>query len=109
MSPSRTGSASNSNFDTVGIEAGIDKVLVIQLLLFMFLDILCWIFSSYCKKSVLLFEVLFGLIVFYYGILSGVCSLFMGLTIVGLNIVVFLANLSSMASWSDDLEEVEAS
>jgi len=49
-----------------------------------------------------------GLIVFCYGILNGVYSLLLGVTTVGLKMVVFFLNLWSMASSSDDLEEVEA-
>jgi len=69
---------------------------------------LCWIFRSYWRKSVLLFDVILGLMVFWCRILIGVCSLFWGVTIVGLKIVVLFLNLSSIASWSDDLDDVEA-
>jgi len=83
------------------------KVFVI-LLLCIFFDMLYYILSSYYKKSVRLFEVMVGLIAFCCGILNGVESLLLALTKVGLKMVVFFLNLWSMASSSDDLEEVEA-
>ena len=50
---------------------------------------------------------LLGLIVFYCGILNGVESLLFGVTTVGLKIVVLFLNLWSIASSSEDLDEVE--